>query len=87
MKEALEEGGVFANVNEEGLGRPAAGGLYDIRRESTFRERGSSSSPHGLAGDVSGKEKTQTGYEEGPSGDGARLGEPQRGGNRVQGVP
>ena len=34
MKEALEEGGVFANVNEEGLGRPAAGGLYDIRRES-----------------------------------------------------
>ena len=52
MKEALEEGGVFTDVDKKSLGRPAPRSLYNCWRDSMFCESSGATGSHRLASHI-----------------------------------
>lgn len=60
VKKTLEQGGVFADVDKESLGRPASGGLDDSWRDTMFGEGSSTTRSHRLSRHVILEEELQT---------------------------
>jgi hypothetical protein len=59
-QETLQESRIFANIDEEGFGRPASGSLNDGRGDTMLGKCCGSPSAHRLACNVRLEEETQT---------------------------
>ena len=87
VKETLEQGGVPADIHEEGFGRPAPGSLDDGRGNTMLSQSSRAACPHRLPRNVTSEEKPQSVEEERAGGDGTRFCKPERGSHWVDGVP